>query len=48
MDAAKAAQVKTEDANGANGAQSSRIAHTLTACCRCRTVRIPWIGHGGL
>ncbi|KAJ4332753.1 hypothetical protein N0V95_009579 [Ascochyta clinopodiicola] len=40
MDAANAAKVQTEDAdgaNGVNGAQSSRIAHTLTACCRCRT-----------
>lgn len=41
MDAAHAAKVKTEDADGANGVQSSRIAHTLTACCRCRTVRKP-------
>ncbi|UPX18688.1 uncharacterized protein EKO05_0008980 [Ascochyta rabiei] len=46
MDAANAAMVKTEDADGAHGAhgahgtlgaQGSRIAHTLTACCRCRT-----------
>ncbi|XPS77055.1 hypothetical protein M3J09_009092 [Ascochyta lentis] len=37
MDAAKAANVKTEDADGASGGQASRIAHTLTACCRCRT-----------
>lgn len=41
MEAAKAAKVKTEDAEGANGVQGSRIAHTLTACCRCRTVRRP-------
>ena len=31
MDAAKAAKVKTEDADSANGVQGSRIAHTLTA-----------------
>lgn len=41
MEAARAAKVKTEDAEGANGVQGSRIAHTLTACCRCRTVRPP-------
>ncbi|KAF1928092.1 uncharacterized protein M421DRAFT_101442 [Didymella exigua CBS 183.55] len=37
MEAANEAKVKTEDADGANGVQSGRIAHTLTACCRCRT-----------
>lgn len=39
MEAATAAKVKTEDADTANGVQGGRIAHTLTACCRCRTVR---------
>ena len=29
--------------DGANGAPS-RIAHTLTACCRCRTVRTTFAG----
>jgi hypothetical protein len=41
MEAAKAAKVKAEDVEGANGVPGSRIAHTLTACCRCRTVRQP-------
>jgi hypothetical protein len=47
MEVATATQIKTEAAphseEGTNG--QSRTAHTLTACCRCRTVSalLPYI-----
>lgn len=41
QDSANDPRPDRERSHGNQHAATGRIAHTLTACCRCRTVRVP-------